>query len=144
MNEHLNHLIPRDGVLLTLFFMVQALFSLRGTCCGSLEFGVKSGFFSEYSKIKYVRFCDPKEGSFGSSLALASTLGQQEIGYGFHRAIPSLDDRSSLKHERDNIDNDLEKNREAKVREKLGKNRIERLMLLRSLGAYISRKPWMI
>ncbi|KAJ6965603.1 hypothetical protein NC652_003476 [Populus alba x Populus x berolinensis] len=133
--------------------MVQALFSLRGTCCGSLEFGVKSGFFSEYSKIKYVRFCEPKEGSFGSSLALASTSGQQEIGYGFHRAIPSLDDRSSLKHERDNSDNDLERNddssdegenREVKVREKLGKNRIERLIFLRSLGAYISRKPWMI
>ncbi|KAL3611982.1 hypothetical protein D5086_003002 [Populus alba] len=71
---------------------------------------MKSGFFSEYSKIKYVRFCEPKEGSFGSSLALASTLGQQEIGYGFHRAISSLDDRSSLKHERDNSDNDLERN----------------------------------
>jgi hypothetical protein len=75
-----------------------------------LEFGVKSGFFSEYSKIKYVCICEPKEGSFGSSLALASTLGQQEIGDGFHRVIPSLDDRSSLKHERDKSDNDLERN----------------------------------
>jgi hypothetical protein len=36
------------------------------------------------------------------------------------------------------------KNREVKVREKLGKNRIERLVFLRSLGAYISRKLWMI
>ncbi|KAG6790048.1 hypothetical protein POTOM_006191 [Populus tomentosa] len=50
------------------------------------------------------------EGSFGSSLAMASALGQQEIGDAFHTAIPSLDDQSSLKHERDNSDNDLERN----------------------------------
>jgi hypothetical protein len=40
-------------------------------------------------------------------------LGQQEIGDGFHRVIPSLDDWSSLKHERDKSDNDLERNNDS-------------------------------
>lgn len=49
-----------------------------GTSCGSLKFGVECRFLSNYSKIKYVSFREPKEGSFGSSLALASALEQQK------------------------------------------------------------------
>ncbi|CAK7328197.1 unnamed protein product [Dovyalis caffra] len=109
----------RWGLVNTIFhaassgcFMVSgnSRYNRSETCCGSLKFGVKSGFSSKCSKIKYVCFCEPKEGSFGSSLALASTLEQQEIEDEFHRVDSSSDDWSSMKHERDNSDNDFDRN----------------------------------
>lgn len=80
-----------------------------GTSCGSLKFGVESRFLSNHSKIKYVCFRETKEGSFGSSLALASALEQQKIGNEFHRVESSLDDRSLVKHERDKVDYDFDR-----------------------------------
>uniref|UniRef100_A0A6N2LA13 Uncharacterized protein n=1 Tax=Salix viminalis TaxID=40686 RepID=A0A6N2LA13_SALVM len=81
-----------------------------GTSCGTLKFGVESRFLSKYSRIKYVCFREPKDGSFGSSLDLASALEQQKIGNEFHRVESSMDDGSIVKQERDKVDYDFDRN----------------------------------
>ncbi|KDP46363.1 hypothetical protein JCGZ_10203 [Jatropha curcas] len=70
----------------------------NGTCVNS------SGFLSNCSKLKFALFCEPKKGSSGSSVAMASALEQQQIGNKFHGGESSLDDGFPGKSEMVNID----------------------------------------